>query len=143
MQLGGPIPLLSRRPCDARPTAATFLYRALDLPGASTDTFTDDGGSVHEPAIESIAAAGITRGCDPLDLSLFCPGEPVTRAPDGGHAVEGAGRRLRSAAWAPQNAADPRIAPGRNLIARCPSENGSQLCLSVRRSVFQEVHFGS
>ncbi len=63
-----------------RAQMATFLYRALDLPRATTDTFTDDDGSVHESAIQSIAAAGITRGCDAVDLSLFCPGEPVTRA---------------------------------------------------------------
>ncbi len=63
-----------------RAQMASFLYRALDLPDAPTDTFTDDDGSVHEPAIESIAAAGITLGCDPADVSLFCPGKAVTRA---------------------------------------------------------------
>ena len=39
-------------------------------------TFTDDDGSVHEPAIEAIAAEGITLGCGD---GLFCPNDGVTR----------------------------------------------------------------
>ena len=49
-----------------------------DLPPGGT--FSDDDGSVHEGYIEAIAAAGITRGCNPPDNTLFCPGEAVTRA---------------------------------------------------------------
>ena len=39
--------------------------------------FSDDDGSVHEGAIEAIAAAGITLGCGD---GLYCPGREVTRA---------------------------------------------------------------
>lgn len=39
-------------------------------------TFTDDDGSVHEPAIEALVAAGITEGCAP---DLYCPLDSVTR----------------------------------------------------------------
>ncbi len=42
-------------------------------------TFTDDNGNVHEPSIEAIAAAGITRGCNPPLNTAYCPDAPVTR----------------------------------------------------------------
>ena len=41
-------------------------------------TFVDDNGSVHEPMIEAIAAAGITGGCNAA-AKLYCPNAPVTR----------------------------------------------------------------
>jgi hypothetical protein len=50
--------------------------RALDLPPSGTDHFTDDDGSFHESAINSLADAGITTGCSP---GLFCPTKPVRR----------------------------------------------------------------
>jgi hypothetical protein len=56
---------------------ATFLARALKLPTATRDYFTDDTGSVHEPAINAIAQAGITVGCGG---TRFCPSSAVTRA---------------------------------------------------------------
>lgn len=43
-------------------------------------TFIDDDGNLHEPNIEAIAAAGITKGCNPPDNDRFCPSQPVTRA---------------------------------------------------------------
>jgi hypothetical protein len=55
---------------------ATFLSRAFDLPGTSTDWFGDDGGIVHEPAINRLAASGITTGCG---TGRFCPSGVVTR----------------------------------------------------------------
>ncbi len=55
---------------------AAFLARALHLPAAHGDTFTDDDGSIFESDIEAIAVAGITRGCGP---HLFCPDRVVTR----------------------------------------------------------------
>jgi hypothetical protein len=58
---------------------AAFLARAFGLPPAAGDPFTDDNGSVFESAIESIAAAGITKGCNPPTNDRFCPGESVTR----------------------------------------------------------------
>jgi hypothetical protein len=39
-------------------------------------TFVDDDGSVHEPDIQAIAAAGITLGCAP---DRYCPAQPVRR----------------------------------------------------------------
>lgn len=55
---------------------ATFITRALGLPATSRDYFSDDNGSVHEPAINSIAAAGIASGCS---SGSFCPTSSVTR----------------------------------------------------------------
>ncbi|HEX6301082.1 MAG TPA: S-layer homology domain-containing protein [Acidimicrobiia bacterium] len=42
-------------------------------------TFVDDDGSIHEGNIEAIAAAGITKGCNPPANDRYCPGEGVTR----------------------------------------------------------------
>ncbi|MGA7270223.1 MAG: CapA family protein [Acidimicrobiia bacterium] len=55
---------------------AAFLARALNLPAAKGDTFSDDDGSMFEADIQALAAAGITRGCGPR---LFCPDRVVTR----------------------------------------------------------------
>lgn len=60
-----------------RAQMATFLARALDLPDADADTFTDDDGNPHEANIEALAAAGITLGCG---NGRFCPQQPVSRA---------------------------------------------------------------
>ena len=43
-------------------------------------TFSDTGGSVHRAGIETIAAAGITRGCNPPANDRYCPDQAVTRA---------------------------------------------------------------
>jgi uncharacterized protein YkwD len=59
-----------------RAQMASFLARALNLPPASKDYFRDDNGSIHEDAINRLAAAGITRGCD---AGKFCPGGIVNR----------------------------------------------------------------
>ena len=59
-----------------RAQMATFLSRALDLPATSTDFFTDDRGSLHEAAINRLAASGITSGCGP---DRYCPSGIVTR----------------------------------------------------------------
>lgn len=58
---------------------ATFLMRALDLETAES-TFVDTVGSVHRDAIGALAAAGVTRGCDPPDNTRYCPDRAVTRA---------------------------------------------------------------
>ena len=58
---------------------AAFLVRALDLPAASDDYFTDDDGTLFESNINRMAAAGITSGCNPPDNDLFCPNDNVTR----------------------------------------------------------------
>ncbi len=59
---------------------AAFLARALALPTSGTDFFDDDGGSVFETDINSVAAAGITLGCNPPDNTQFCPTRSITRA---------------------------------------------------------------
>jgi hypothetical protein len=56
------------------------LFAGLALPAvAGTGTFVDDDDSVHEADIEALAAAGITRGCNPPANDRFCPEDPVTR----------------------------------------------------------------
>jgi len=59
-----------------RAQMATFLVRALELDPGTSDRFSDDNGSIHEPNIEALADAAITLGCEP---GLFCPNDPVTR----------------------------------------------------------------
>jgi len=58
---------------------AAFLRRALGLSGVSSDHFTDDGNSIFEGDINAIAAAGITRGCNPPANTRFCPNDSVDR----------------------------------------------------------------
>ena len=55
---------------------ASFLARALDLPLSAFDHFSDDDTSVHQPAINSLADAGVTFGCGPR---VYCPEDLVTR----------------------------------------------------------------
>jgi len=43
------------------------------------DPFVDDDGSTFETDIEKLAAAGITRGCNPPANDRFCPDARVTR----------------------------------------------------------------
>ncbi|HLT96247.1 MAG TPA: S-layer homology domain-containing protein [Acidimicrobiia bacterium] len=57
---------------------AAFLVRALGLP-AGTGTFTDTTGHVFEGDIARLAAADITRGCNPPQNDQFCPDDLVTR----------------------------------------------------------------
>ncbi|MGH8914461.1 MAG: S-layer homology domain-containing protein, partial [Acidimicrobiia bacterium] len=59
---------------------ATFIVRALHLPPADKDYFTDDRGHVLEGAINRLAAAGITQGCNPPVNDHFCPQDLLTRA---------------------------------------------------------------
>src|SRR5690606_11539732 len=58
---------------------AAFLVRALGLPAAGDSPFSDDDGSVFEDDIARLAAAGITRGCNPPVNDRFCPDDVVTR----------------------------------------------------------------
>jgi hypothetical protein len=59
-----------------RAQMASFLDRILELPATTRDYFSDDNGSVHEDAIDRLAAAGITTGCS---AGRYCPGGSVTR----------------------------------------------------------------
>lgn len=51
----------------------------LTAPPAGPGTFVDDDDSVHEANIETIAAADITRGCNPPANNRFCPEDTFTR----------------------------------------------------------------
>ena len=60
----------------------TLLVSAVPLSAAPLEpggSFRDDDGNVHEGSIEAIAAAGITRGCNPPVNDRFCPAATVTR----------------------------------------------------------------
>ena len=59
-----------------REQMASFLARALHLPNATRDYFTDDNTSDHEGDINRIAAAGVTGGCA---TDRYCPRSNVTR----------------------------------------------------------------
>jgi hypothetical protein len=59
---------------------AAFLARAFGLPEYNgPDRFVDDNGHLFEGAIERLAQAGITLGCNPPDNDRFCPDDFVTR----------------------------------------------------------------
>lgn len=62
-----------------REDLAAFMVRALDLPATSKDYFADDNGLEYEDDINSLAAAGITLGCNPPANTKFCPDNTVTR----------------------------------------------------------------
>ncbi|HEY7565071.1 MAG TPA: S-layer homology domain-containing protein [Acidimicrobiia bacterium] len=65
----------------SRGQMAAFLVRALDLPAyTGPNRFSDDNGHVFEGAIERLAQAGITVGCNPPANDRFCPNDPVNRA---------------------------------------------------------------
>jgi hypothetical protein len=57
---------------------AAFLVRALELP-AGPGGFTDTTTSEFAADIAALAAAGVTRGCNPPANDRFCPNDPVTR----------------------------------------------------------------
>ncbi len=57
-------------------TLLLSLLLAVLPPGGS---FIDDDGNVHEGSIEAIAAAGITKGCNPPTNDRYCPTQPVNR----------------------------------------------------------------
>ena len=56
---------------------ASFLARALELPAATRDYFSDDNGTTHEASINRVRAAGVTAGCGG---TRYCPDGLVTRA---------------------------------------------------------------
>jgi hypothetical protein len=59
---------------------AAFLVRALKLTDdGGGNSFIDDDGSIFEADIAKLAAAGITKGCNPPTNNRFCPNDPVKR----------------------------------------------------------------
>jgi len=58
---------------------ASIFVRALDLPKGESGRFTDTADSVHRDAIDALATAGITKGCNPPVNDQFCPDRNVTR----------------------------------------------------------------
>jgi hypothetical protein len=59
-----------------RDQMASFLARALELPAATTNYFTDDNGNTHEGNINRVRLANITGGCGG---TKYCPTANVTR----------------------------------------------------------------
>ena len=64
----------------SRGQMAAFLDRSLDLAPTAEHFFVDDDDSVFEGDIDRLAAAGITRGCNPPADDRFCPERQLTRA---------------------------------------------------------------
>ncbi len=62
---------------------AMILFVSLATPRADgillTGYFTDDNGNTFEGDIDAIAAAGITRGCNPPTNNHYCPNDNVDR----------------------------------------------------------------
>ncbi|VAW07292.1 T1SS secreted agglutinin RTX, partial [hydrothermal vent metagenome] len=59
---------------------AAFLVRALVLTDdGGGNSFIDDDGSMFEADIAKLAAAGVTKGCNPPTNDRFCPDDSVTR----------------------------------------------------------------
>ncbi len=73
-----------------REQMASMLARMFSLPPTGRDYFADDAGSVHEPNINRLAAAGIAAGCG---TGRFCPRASVSRAQMASFLVRAAGLR--------------------------------------------------
>ncbi|MFZ0015636.1 MAG: Ig-like domain-containing protein, partial [Acidimicrobiia bacterium] len=58
---------------------ATVSIKISDVGVPSGGTFADDNGNTHEGNIEAIAAAGITKGCNPPTNDRYCPSDDVSR----------------------------------------------------------------
>lgn len=63
-----------------RAEMASFLVRALDLPAGPGNRFSDTSPSVHANAIDALAAARITLGCNPPANDRYCPERSIDRA---------------------------------------------------------------
>lgn len=58
---------------------AAFIDRGFKLSETVIDFFTDDDRSIFEPAINRLAAAEVTRGCNPPVNDHYCPTHHITR----------------------------------------------------------------
>ena len=70
--------------CGDRPMTrgqmSAFIVRAKgDIVASGTNHFVDDNGSIFENAINQMADAGITQGCNPPTNDRYCPNDSVTR----------------------------------------------------------------
>ncbi len=63
----------------SRGELAAMFDRGFALADTTTDYFTDDDGHLFEESINRLAAAGITKGCNPPDNDNFCPDNLLTR----------------------------------------------------------------
>jgi hypothetical protein len=63
----------------SRAQMASIFVRALGLPSVAASTFTDIAASIHANDIAALAAADITKGCDPPANTRYCPERGVTR----------------------------------------------------------------
>ena len=134
----------------SRAQMATFIARAIaDLTGAplaepSGDYFGDDDGSLHEPNINRLAAAGIATG---ISYGSYGPSSPVRNAirwrPSWpGHSISSSRRRVRrcrSPDGAPGGARRAVLArrEGEREASRAPDADGGRLPLD--RSVEGQV----
>ena len=75
-------PPANTRFCPGEPVTrgqmAAFLVRAFGYSDAGDEAFADDAG-VFQEDIRRLAAAGVTKGCNPPENTRFCPDDPVTR----------------------------------------------------------------
>ena len=79
-------------PGDTNDEFDIFVHQYLPDPTSPvTDWFVDDDDSVFENAIDKIARAGITTGCNPPENDRFCPGDHVTRGQMGAFIVRALG----------------------------------------------------
>lgn len=59
---------------------AAFLNRSFTPGPSAVDAFTDDDDSIFEADIDAIAAADITKGCNPPEDTQYCPTRNVLRS---------------------------------------------------------------
>jgi hypothetical protein len=58
---------------------AAFLGRAYHLPSTTVHPFKDTATTIFKVDIDRLAAAGITKGCNPPTNNMYCPSGRVTR----------------------------------------------------------------
>jgi hypothetical protein len=63
-----------------REEMARFLVRAFEYAPSEVDAFGDDDGSAFEADINALAAAGVTKGCNPPANDRYCGSDTLTRA---------------------------------------------------------------